>query len=193
MFVYIIPLTALLLSFMALLASMRFIFSRQGLYWLFPAIISLLLFFQNLDTLLLLGEEDITEFAYTFRNFAPFVLAAKTFVDGLPLQLFTTLPIQQLALLGGMLVLDLLSMLFFFSDIYAVGTKARFILLFNIGILILSAATLCGPAADRGAMAILAVPSAILLPFMMVRTHRPVSFIFYLLLLLSATLGVLLQ
>lgn len=60
---------------MALLASMRFIFSRQGLYWLFPAIISLLLFFQNLDTLLLLGEEDITEFAYTFRNFAPFVLA----------------------------------------------------------------------------------------------------------------------
>ncbi len=124
---------------------------------------------------------------------APFTLAATTFVDGLPLQLFTTLPIQQLALLGGMLVLDLLSMLFFFSDIYAVGTKARFILLFNIGILILSAATLCGPAADRGAMAILAVPSAILLPFMMVRTHRPVSFIFYLLLLLSATLGVLLQ
>ncbi len=75
MFVYIIPLTALLLSFMALLASMRFIFSRQGLYWLFPAIISLLLFFQNLDTLLLLGEQGITEFAYTFRNFSPFILA----------------------------------------------------------------------------------------------------------------------
>ena len=33
MIVYIIPITALLLSFMALLASMRFIFSRQGLYW----------------------------------------------------------------------------------------------------------------------------------------------------------------
>ena len=75
MFIYIIPLTALLLSFMALLASMRFIFSRQGLYWLFPAIISMLLFFQNLDTLLMLGEEGITEFAYTFRNFSPFILA----------------------------------------------------------------------------------------------------------------------
>ncbi len=75
MFVYIIPITALLLSFMALLASMRFIFSRQGLYWLFPAIISLLLFFQNLDTLLILGEQEITQFAYTFRNFSPFILA----------------------------------------------------------------------------------------------------------------------
>ena len=75
MFVYIIPITALLLSFMALLASMRFIFSRQGLYWLFPAIISLLLFFQNLDTLLRLGEQGITEFEYTFRNFSPFILA----------------------------------------------------------------------------------------------------------------------
>lgn len=73
--VYIIPITALLLSFMALLASMRFIFSRQGMYWIFPAIISLLLFFQNLDTLLVLGEEGITEFAYTFRNFAPFILS----------------------------------------------------------------------------------------------------------------------
>ncbi len=60
---------------MALLTSVRFIFSRQGLYWIFPAVISLLLFFQNLDTLLLLGEENITEFAYTFRNFSPFVLA----------------------------------------------------------------------------------------------------------------------
>ena len=54
---------------------MRFIFSRQGLYWIFPAIISLLLFFQNLDTLLTLGEAGITEFDYTFRNFSPFILA----------------------------------------------------------------------------------------------------------------------
>lgn len=60
---------------MALLASMRFIFSRQGLYWLFPAIISLLLFFQNLDTLLILAEQEITQFEYTFRNFSPFILA----------------------------------------------------------------------------------------------------------------------
>ena len=75
MLVYIIPITALLLSFMSLLTSLRFIFSRQGLYWVFPSIISLLLFFQNLDTLLVLGEADITVFEYTFRNFSPFILS----------------------------------------------------------------------------------------------------------------------
>lgn len=75
MLVYIIPITALLLSFMSLLTSLRFIFSRQGLYWVFPSIISLLLLFQNLDTLLVLGEADITVFEYTFRNFSPFILS----------------------------------------------------------------------------------------------------------------------
>ena len=75
MIVYIIPITALLLSFMALLASMRFIFSRQGLYWVFPAIISLLMFFQDLAILLSLGEANITTFEYTFANFSPFVMA----------------------------------------------------------------------------------------------------------------------
>lgn len=76
MLVYIIPITALLLSFMSLLASLRFIFSRQGLYWVFPAIISTLLFFQNLDTLLILGESEIVVFEYTFRNFSPFILSS---------------------------------------------------------------------------------------------------------------------
>ena len=75
MIVYIIPITALMLTFMALLASLRFIFSRQGLYWIFPAIISLLMFFQNLNTLLMLGEAGITSFEYNFTNFAPFILA----------------------------------------------------------------------------------------------------------------------
>ena len=75
MIVYIIPITALLLTFMSLLASLRFIFSRQGLYWVFPAIISLLMFFQNLTTLLALGEAGITSFEYTFSNFSPFILA----------------------------------------------------------------------------------------------------------------------
>ncbi len=75
MIVYIIPITALMLTFMSLLASLRFIFSRQGLYWIFPAIISLLMFFQNLNTLLMLGEAGITSFEYNFTNFAPFILA----------------------------------------------------------------------------------------------------------------------
>ena len=73
MFIYIIPITALLLTFMALLASMRFIFSRQGAYWIFPAIISLLLFFQNLETLLFIGSQEAGAAAPV--PFRPLVLA----------------------------------------------------------------------------------------------------------------------
>lgn len=124
---------------------------------------------------------------------APFTRSATAFVDGPLLELFSALPLQQLAVLGGMAVLDLLSVLFFLSDIYAVGTKARLIFIFNIGILLLTALTLCGPAADQGTLALLAVPSALLLPFMMVRTHHSVSLLFYLLLLISALCGVFLQ
>lgn len=80
MIVYIIPITALLLSFLALVTSMRFIFSRQGLYWVFPAIISLLLFFQDLIILLSLGEANITSFSYTFENFFPFVLSSLWYI-----------------------------------------------------------------------------------------------------------------
>lgn len=124
---------------------------------------------------------------------APFILSARTFVDGAPLQLLSALSLQQLAVLGGIIALDLLSILFFFTDLYTVGSKARLILILNIGMLVLTVASLCGPAAGQGTLAMLAAPSAILLPFMMVRTHRPIALLFYLLLLLGATIGTFLQ
>lgn len=123
----------------------------------------------------------------------PFILSARAFVDGSPLQLFPTCSVQQLAILGGILLLNLLSILFFLTNFYTVSSKARLILLLNIGMLCLTAATLCTPAADQGTLAVVAVPSSLLLPFMMVRIHRPVALLFYLLLLLCATLGVLLR
>ena len=76
MIVYIIPITALLLAFMSLLASLRFIFSRQGLYWVFPAMISLILFFQNLQQLLLAGEEEMAGIDLSFPSLSPLILAA---------------------------------------------------------------------------------------------------------------------
>lgn len=75
MFVYIIPATTVLLSFLALLTSTRFLFSRQGLYWIFPVMMSLLFFLNNLSILLALAEADITSFSYSFKNFYPFVMA----------------------------------------------------------------------------------------------------------------------
>lgn len=124
---------------------------------------------------------------------APFAFTANALVDGTPFQLFTALSLQQLAIAGVIVILDLLSLIFFFGDMYAVGSKARLILLFNIGVLVLAAAALASPAADAATLALLAVPSALLLPFMMVRTHRSVALLFYLVLLGGALLGLFLQ
>ena len=75
MIVYIIPIAALLLTFMSLLASLRFIISRQGFYWVFPAMISLILFFQNLQTLLAVGEEAPAAMDLSFSAISPLLLA----------------------------------------------------------------------------------------------------------------------
>ena len=45
---YVIPLTSLLLTFLSALASLRFIFSRQGFYWILPLLVSLILCTSNL-------------------------------------------------------------------------------------------------------------------------------------------------
>ena len=124
---------------------------------------------------------------------APLTALGNAFIAGKPLVLFTAIPFRNLILLGGILVLDLLAVLFFLSDIYAVGTKSRTILIYIISVLVLTAAVLCGPAATPGTMALTAVPSAVLLPFMFVRIHRNIALLLYLLLLASAVIGTILQ
>lgn len=124
---------------------------------------------------------------------APLTALGNAFIAGKPLMLFTAIPFRNLILLGGILVLDLLAVLFFLSDIYAVGTKSRTILIYIISVLVLTAAVLCGPAATPGTMALTAVPSAVLLPFMFVRIHRNIALLLYLLLLASAVIGTILQ
>lgn len=124
---------------------------------------------------------------------APLAAMGQAFLAGEPLALFSAMPMQNLALMGGILLLDAVALLFFLSDIYALGTKARFVFIFNISILVLTAALLCGPAATPGLIALVAVPSAVLLPFLFVRIHRGIALILYLLLLASAVIGAVLQ
>ena len=69
------------------------------------------------------------------------------FIAGTPLSLFLSTPVQNLVLPGAVFLLDLTALLFFLSDIYALGTKPRLIFIFNISALLLTAAALCGPAA----------------------------------------------
>ena len=124
---------------------------------------------------------------------APLTALGNAFIAGKPLMLFTAIPFRNLILLGGILVLDLLAVLFFLSDIYAVGTKSRTILIYIISVLVLAAAVLCSPAATPGTVALAAVPSAVLLPFMFVRIHRNIALLLYLLLLASAVISTILQ
>lgn len=45
---YVLPLASLLLTFLATMACLRFLFSRQGLFWIVPLVLSLLLDVNNL-------------------------------------------------------------------------------------------------------------------------------------------------
>ena len=115
------------------------------------------------------------------------------FIAGTPLSLFLSTPVQNLVLPGAVFLLDLTALLFFLSDIYALGTKPRLKFIFNISALLLTAAALCGPAATPATVALAAVPSAVLLPFMFVRIHRAIALPLYLLLLASAVISAVLQ
>lgn len=48
MYEYLPPLAALLLTVLSALSCLRFLFSRQGLYWIIPLIVSVLLCLDNL-------------------------------------------------------------------------------------------------------------------------------------------------
>lgn len=124
---------------------------------------------------------------------APVAELGSAFVAGMPLSLFLSTPVQSLVLLGAVFILDLMALLFFLSDIHALGTKPRLIFIFNISVLLLTAAVLCGPAATPGTVALAAVPSAVLLPFMFVRIHRAIALPLYLLLLAAAVISTVLQ
>lgn len=70
---YIIPLASLLLTFLASLACLRFIFSRQGLYWIIPFFVSVLLCTGNAVSLFSLdpasGGQTVMRFFPLFLSF----------------------------------------------------------------------------------------------------------------------------
>lgn len=87
---------------------------------------------------------------------------------------------------GVVVVLDLLGIGSVWLNLYSVGARARYLLLFNIGAVLLCLGMLCGPGAAPQDLLLLAVPSAVLLPFFFVRIHETLSSLLYLLLLLAA-------
>ncbi len=71
----IIPLGALLLTFLSAVSAIRFFLTRNGrIYWIIPFIISVLLFYQNLKTLIsYAGPSEV--YPVTFDSIIPFVLS----------------------------------------------------------------------------------------------------------------------
>lgn len=124
---------------------------------------------------------------------APILALADAFLAGAPLALFRQLPMQALAMLGGITLLTLLAVLFFLADFYAAGTKPRFLLIFHIGVLLLTLAQLFGPAASAALLPLTAVPAAVLLPLLFVRIHRTIALPLYLILLAAAFAAIILQ
>ena len=124
---------------------------------------------------------------------APLVTVGQSAIEGMPLQLFLDIPLPAFVMAGGIVLLDLTALFFFLADIYAAGTKPRFILFYNIGILVLALTLLCSPAATPEAFALLAVPSAILIPVFFVRIHRGMALPVYLIFLAAAFAGIFLQ
>ncbi|MGN1163782.1 MAG: hypothetical protein ACI4S4_03130 [Candidatus Ornithospirochaeta sp.] len=74
MFNFIVPTLALLLVFLAAIASFRYLITRQGIYWTIPFLISLILFYQNLTTLLEAAEGE-GDYLLTFPQVLPLVMA----------------------------------------------------------------------------------------------------------------------
>lgn len=74
--IYLLPLASLLLNFLAMLACLRFLFSRQGLYWIIPLLLTGFLIWPN--SLALYGvATDSTTIAlpYTYFDLQPLLLS----------------------------------------------------------------------------------------------------------------------
>ena len=87
---------------------------------------------------------------------------------------------------GGVLLFDLCGIASISSNLYSVGARARYLLLFNIGVLVLCLGLLCAPGAAPLDAVLMAVPSAVLLPFFFVRVHATLASLLYLLLFAAA-------
>lgn len=110
---------------------------------------------------------------------APCRLVAKAFSEGAALETLRALEPQQLIAPGVIALLDLTAIAFFLADSYAAGNKPRAIFNFEIGVLVLTVASLFTPAATPALILLFAVPSAVIIPFLVVRIHRLAALIIY--------------
>lgn len=124
---------------------------------------------------------------------APMALLGKTLATGSPLGMLLSLPTAEQVMLGATVILTLAALGLFLTDLYAVGTRPRFILVFAGCALFTTLISLCLPGAAADDALLAAVPAAVLLPVLFVRTRRLINLPLYLLLLAGSIASALLQ
>lgn len=87
---------------------------------------------------------------------------------------------------AALILLDLLSVFLFVVNSYTLSTRSRHTLLFASYLLLLTIATLLMPDGSVARVALLVVPSALLLPVLFIRIRRAITQILYPLLVLAA-------
>ena len=108
------------------------------------------------------------------------------FATGVPLEFLCRLSLAVQLALGAMAGLALVASGLFLAHLYAVGSKARFILLYTLGVTVLTGLLVCMPSASPALFGLLAVPVAILAPLLFVRLRSAFAVPLYLLLALAA-------
>ncbi|MGE4453932.1 MAG: hypothetical protein AB7D92_05310 [Sphaerochaeta sp.] len=74
--IYALPLVCLLLNFLAFAACLRFLFSRQGIYWIVPLSLTLFILWPNaLNLYHVASGTIIVELPYSFLDMQPLLLS----------------------------------------------------------------------------------------------------------------------
>ena len=124
---------------------------------------------------------------------APLTLAAEAFTNGSPFGAVCTIPQPNLVILAGTILIDLTAIIYFLTDSYAAGNKPRAIFIFLIGLSLLLVPSLLNPVAKPDTTVLLAIPSALTVPFLLVRVHHLPALLLYLLLLAGSVAVTILQ
>ena len=73
---YALPLVCLLLNFLAFTACLRFLFSRQGLYWIVPLLLTLFILWPNaLNLYRVASDPGSIPLPYTYSDLQPLLLS----------------------------------------------------------------------------------------------------------------------
>ncbi len=138
--------------------------------------------------------------AYSYVNWAaggellaPAIHIGTAFASGVPFALFLRTPLHSLIPAGCIALFGLFAALHVLSDLYTIGMKPRFILIFNAIALLLIILLLGGPDAARNDATLIAVPASLLIPFSFVRINRAIVWPLYLLLVALAAISSILQ